>query len=128
MTNKYTIETLAKIEKAMEDQYGKESTLDPRSFWNKDKEIDYIQQVRDSIEKDIKQEESSEKIQENGFLLSKRLVTINRDVGCEVCKKYLLDPKDKVYISKFSTCFECFIRYVDGRESRWAEGWRPNKK
>jgi hypothetical protein len=29
---------------------------------------------------------------------------------------------------KFSCCEACFEKYVDGREKRWIEGWRPTKE
>ena len=32
---------------------------------------------------------------------------------------------DDIYFTKFDCCETCYIKYVDGREQRWLEGWRP---
>ena len=28
---------------------------------------------------------------------------------------------------KFDCCHKCYIQYVEDREERWIEGWRPNE-
>ena len=36
--------------------------------------------------------------------------------------------QDDLYMNKFECCWECYIKWVEGREERWATGWRPDKK
>ena len=33
--------------------------------------------------------------------------------------------RDDVFMNKFDCCFRCYIQWIDGREERWATGWRP---
>lgn len=35
---------------------------------------------------------------------------------------------DDVCLVKFECCSKCYVQYVEGREERWLEGWRPNLK
>ena len=37
------------------------------------------------------------------------------------CKRYSFNLKDDVYMNKFECCFECYIKYVEGREELWQE-------
>ena len=40
---------------------------------------------------------------------------------------YSFDTRDNVYMTKYTCCYKCYIQWVEGREERWATGWRPNK-
>ena len=75
-----------------------------------------------------KREMQGEKIELNGFLINKKL--LNRDTNrvCCVCEGYSFDPRDGLYINKFSTCRICYIQWVENREERWKKGWRPEKR
>ncbi len=118
---------LAAVEKAIAKKYGKETIQNPRGNWDEEKEKDYIEQVRKFQEKLQKAESSAEKIEHNGFFVSKKLINKESNKPCSSCNKYTLNVKDDVCISKFECCYECFVKYVDGREERWLSGWRPNK-
>jgi len=36
--------------------------------------------------------------------------------------------KDDLYMNKFDCCWKCYIQWVEDREERWLEGWRPLNK
>jgi len=116
---------IAAIEKAIAKKYGKETVQNPRGNWDEEKEKDYIEQVKKFQEKLRKAETSAEKIEHNGFFVSKKLINKESNKACPVCSKYTLNVKDDVCIVKFECCFDCFVKYVDNREERWLSGWRP---
>ena len=84
-----------------------------------------IEQVKKFQEKLRKAETSAEKVEHNGFFVSKKLINKESNKACPVCSKYTLNVKDDVCIVKFECCFDCFVKYVDNREERWLSGWRP---
>ncbi len=124
---KKTIEELGKIEFALKQKYGEEAIVNPLQFWTKEKEVDFQEQIKESLEKQRNLEENEERIEKDGFLVSKRLFTKNGE-SCPICQKYLLDSRDVIYIAKFECCSKCYIQYVEDREERWKTGWRPSNK
>jgi len=122
------LNNIAKYEVAISKKYGKEAIKHPKADWNDEKEKDYQQQIKDLYEKEKKQEEKNEKIEMDGFLISKKLFNKDSNRNCPVCSSYSFDLKDDVYMTKFDCCFKCFIQWVEGREDRWKKGWRPNTK
>ena len=119
---------IAKLEKAITQKYGEEAINNPRRFWDDDKEKEYIKQSLEERQKLAKLSESQDKVEQDGFLINKKLLTRDHNRTCPVCKKYSFRPKDDLYMNKFEACFECYIQYVEDREERWATGWRPNKE
>ena len=119
---------IARIEKAIAKKYGHEAIENPRKFWNDEKEKSYQEQIEKVAEKERVFEESQEKEEVNGILISKKLLTrevVRRD--CPVCDTFSFNPKDDAYMNKYSCCYNCYIQWVDGREERWKAGWRPPK-
>jgi hypothetical protein len=116
---------IAAIEKAIAKKYGKEAIQNPKGNWDEQKEKDYIEQVKKFQEKLQKAQTSAEKVEHNGFFVSKKLINKESNKACPVCSKYTLNVKDDVCIVKFECCFDCFVKYVDNREERWLSGWRP---
>ena len=119
---------IARIEKAIAKKYGHEAIENPRKFWNDEKEKSYQEQIEKVAEKERVFEESQEKEEVNGILISKKLLTrevVRRD--CPVCETFSFDLKDDAYMNKYSCCYKCYIQWVDGREERWEAGWRPPK-
>jgi hypothetical protein len=119
---------IARIEKAIAKKYGHEAIENPRKFWNDEKEKSYQEQIEKVAEKERVFEESQEKEEVNGILISKKLLTrevVRRD--CPVCETFSFDLKDDAYMNKYSCCHKCYIQWVDGREERWETGWRPPK-
>jgi len=121
-------EYIAKLEQAITQKYGVEAINNPRRFWSPDKEKEYIQQSLEERQKFAKLSDIQDKVEQDGFLINKKLLTRDHNRTCPVCKKYSFRPKDDLYMNKFEACFECYIQYVEDREERWATGWRPNKE
>ena len=122
---KRDIEYVGKVEKAIADKYGEESVVNPRSLWDEEKEEDYIKQAEENAEKYYKKEEDDDIIEKDGIFVSKKLLNKSNTDNCNVCKKYMLSSKDKVYLSKWESCYSCYIKWIEGREERWLSGWRP---
>ena len=121
-------EYIPKLEKAIAQKYGTEAIDNPRKFWTPEKEQEYIQQSRLSAQKIRKNETQVEKIEQDGFLINKKLLSKSSNRTCPVCEVYSFDNRDGLYMSKFSACRKCYIRWIENREERWKSGWRPNKE
>ena len=119
---------IAKVEKAIAQKYGEEATHNPRRFWDEDKEKEYIQQSIDERQKFAKLSDSEDKVEQDGFLINKKLLNRDHNRTCPVCEKYSFHPRDDLYMNKFEACFICYIQHIEDREERWATGWRPNKE
>ena len=118
---------VARLEKAISQKYGQEAVDNPRRFWDDDKEKEYLQQSQQEQKKFAKLAATQDKVEEDGFLINKKLLTRDHNRTCPVCEKYSFEFRDDLYMNKFEACFICYIQYIDGREKRWKEGWRPNK-
>ena len=119
---------IARFEKAISKKYGHEAIENPRKHWNDEKEEDFKEQLKKIAERERSYEESQQKEEVNGVLISKKLLTrevIRRD--CPVCETFSFNPKDDAYMLKYDCCYNCYIQWVDGREERWETGWRPPK-
>ena len=117
-----------KVEKAIAEKYGKEAVQNPRENWTPDKEEEYKQQLKDFLERTRKDNATNEKVDINGVLISKKLLNRDTNRTCPVCYKYSFSSMDDVYMNKYECCFECYIKYVENRETRWNTGWRPEKE
>lgn len=121
-------EYIATVERAIEEKYGEETIQHPRANWDEDKEKQYLEQIKDLQQKQRKISEAKDKVEVDGFLMSKKLLT--REVAsrtCPVCSSFSFSVKDDVYMNKFDCCFSCYVKWVENREERWLDGWRPNK-
>tara|TARA_B100000963_G_scaffold361116_1_gene394935 strand:+ start:6495 stop:6887 length:393 start_codon:yes stop_codon:yes gene_type:complete len=125
---KKDLNDIARYEVAISKKYGKEAIKHPKADWDDEKEKEYQQQIRDLYEKEKKQEEKNEKIEMDGFLISKKLFNKDNNRNCPVCQSYSFELRDDVYMAKFDCCFKCYIQWVEGREARWETGWRPGDK
>lgn len=124
---KRDIEYVGKVEKAIADKYGEETTVNPRSLWDEEKEKEYIEQAKQNAEKYYKKEEDDDIVEKEGIFVSKKLLTKSNSNFCPVCDKYMLSSKDNVFLLKWDCCHLCYIKWVEGREKRWNEGWRPGE-
>ena len=116
---------IANMEKAIAKKYGMEATINPKFYWNSDKEKDYLEQLKEAVELDREQEHKTEKVEINGVLISKKLLNKETERKCPVCSIYSFDVRDDVYMSKHDCCWKCYIQHVEDREERWQSGWRP---
>jgi len=113
---------IAKLEKAIGQKWGKETVANPKSWWTPEKEKEYLQQL-----KELTKIQKPKKVKENvdGVLIEKKLLTKETLLYCPVCTKRLMTIKDDIYTSKYQCCEHCYIQYIENREQRWLEGWRP---
>ena len=119
-------EYIAKLEKAISQKYGNEAINNPRRFWNEEKEKEYIAQSQDEQHKFAKLAETHDKVEQDGFLINKKLLNKDTNRVCSVCDKYSFDVRNNLYMNKFECCWKCYIKWIEDREERWATGWRPN--
>ena len=116
---------IAALEKAVKEKYGDLATMNPKHFWNEEKEKEYIEQTKRAVVKERTSQESKEKVELEGVLIPKKLINKTSDRQCAVCKAYSFNKKDDVYMNKFVSCYKCYMIYIEGNEERWASGWRP---
>ena len=116
---------IAAVEKAISQKYGDEAIQNPRANWDEDKEKEYLEQSQEFYKKSYKNSERSEKVDINGIKVSKKLLNRESLRCCPVCGSYPKKSMDDVCLTKFECCNTCYLQYVEGREERWLEGWRP---
>ena len=122
---KKDLNQIAKIEKAMSKKFGKESIVNPKSGWDDEKEKEYLENLKEFYEQS-KQDE--DKINEDGFFITRGLINKETNRVCPVCDTYSFYGRDDLYMSKFECCEKCYIQWVEDREERWLKGWRPDKE
>ena len=113
-----------KVEKAISEKYGEDTVQHPKSDWSDDKEEQYLDDLKKLHHVYNSNENSQEEV--NGVLISKKLLMRESKRSCPVCNTYSFKSNDDVYMSKFDCCEKCYIQWVEGREDRWKQGWRPN--
>ena len=118
---------LAAFEKAIKKKYGEEAIQNPKANWNEEKEQEYIQQQKELYSKELEKTKTTEKVDVGGFLVSKKLLSRDSKRPCPVCNKIFLKSKDDVCMTKYDCCFGCYVKWVEDREERWLEGWRPDE-
>ena len=123
--SKKDLNYIARVEKAIAEKYGSETIQNPKSQWTEEKEEQYLEQLKKLQKKSDLLQEKIEKIEFNGFLISKKLLNKGSDRTCLTCSTYSFDSKDDVYMNKFGCCFKCYVQHVEDREERWRSGWRP---
>jgi len=126
MKKKLTFDDVARFEKAIAKKYGEEAIQNPRKHWNDEKEEKHQEQLRMLAEKELLNEEKDDKVELDGFLISKKL--LNREATkrvCPICSAYSYKIRDDVFMNKFDCCYNCYIKWVEDREERWLSGWRP---
>tara|TARA_R110002020_G_scaffold212442_1_gene419039 strand:- start:227 stop:625 length:399 start_codon:yes stop_codon:yes gene_type:complete len=119
---------IAAVEKAIAKKFGEETILNPKSLWDDFKEEEYLLQLKEIYKNKRKRDEDHEKTEKDGFLLAKNLISKETKRVCLVCEAYSFSARDDLYMNKFECCWDCYIQWVEDREERWANGWRPNKE
>ena len=120
------LDRLAQFEKAIKKKYGDLAIKNPKSFWDENKEKEYLEQLRRLAAKEDQRE--NDKVEVNGVSIPKKLIKKESIRVCPVCEIYSFAAKDDFYMDKFGCCNNCFIQHVEDREDRWREGWRPDRK
>lgn len=117
---------IAKLEKAIAEKYGDEAIANPNSNWDKEKEREYLESLKEINQRRDKKNESEEKVEVEGFFIPRKLLNKDSNRECPVCGVYSYTKRDDIYMLRFQCCEKCFVRHVEGREERWQKGWRPN--
>lgn len=117
---------IAGIEKAIKEKYGEAAVLHPRTNWDDIKEQDYLEQIKKLAARKHRHTKNADKVENDGFFISKKLLIKESERECPVCNIYSFNIQDDVYMNKYECCYECYIQYVESREERWNTGWRPN--
>tara|TARA_R110000824_G_scaffold188779_3_gene370140 strand:- start:341 stop:730 length:390 start_codon:yes stop_codon:yes gene_type:complete len=118
---------IARLEKAIKKKYGPEAVINPKAFWTDEKEKEYLKQIKEIYNQEKTREEEVEKVEKDGFLIPKNLINKKSKRKCPTCGVYSFDKKDDLYMNKYECCSKCFVQWVEDREERWLNGWRPNK-
>tara|TARA_R110002126_G_scaffold63966_5_gene164040 strand:- start:6883 stop:7299 length:417 start_codon:yes stop_codon:yes gene_type:complete len=118
-------DTIASIEKAIAEKYGKDSVQDFRSGWLPLKEEMYLKQIKARRQSHRRQESGGETIVKGDVIIRKRNRKHKDDRSCPVCKTYSFSGRDDLYMNRFDCCEHCYIFFVEHREVKWREGWRP---
>ena len=115
-----------KVEQAIAKKYGKETIQHPKKDWTEDKEKQYLNDLKQfykSVDSSTIDEDQIE-----GIFISKKLLRRESKRSCPVCNVYSFKSNDDVYMSKFDSCFKCYVKWVENREERWLKGWRPTNE
>ena len=67
---------IAGVEAAIKEKYGDQAIHNPKANWDQEKEQKYIEQVKERAEILKQKQEKQETIQENGFLIKKKLAKL----------------------------------------------------
>tara|TARA_Y100000310_G_scaffold301640_1_gene338306 strand:- start:179 stop:508 length:330 start_codon:yes stop_codon:yes gene_type:complete len=108
---KLELNKIAELERAIQRKHGAIATKNPSSFWDEEKEAEYLKQLKEQI----LLEEEDEKIKVDGFLVSKKLFNRGNIQICSSCKKHCLTLNDDLFYVKHEMCEKCFYLYKDGR-------------
>jgi hypothetical protein len=121
MSNK-DLNYIAGLEKAIKQKYGEEAVQNPSSNWTPEKEKEYLQQLKENKVKEL----AADRVEEReGFLFSAKLIKKDSKNVCDVCSN-ILKQQDMLYETKYECCRNCYVQYVENREERWKQGWRPD--
>ena len=110
---------IARLEQAIAKKYGEETIQNPRSTWTQEKEQKYLEEIKEIYKQELQNKTYDEKIQANGFFVSKKLLTNKEDRTCPTCFVYSFEQKDDVYMNKYDCCYRCYLKFVEGKEERW---------
>ena len=119
---------IAAVEKAIAKKFGEETILNPKSLWDDFKEEEYLSQLKEFHKNKRKRDEDYEKTEKDGFLLAKNLISKDSKRVCLVCETYSFKIRDDLYMNKYECCWKCYIKWIEDREERWLNGWRPDKE
>jgi hypothetical protein len=117
-----------RLENLIQKKYGYDAIKNPESGWDEDKEKKYLQKLKEFSAKFDKNSSYKDKVEVDGVLVSKKLLTRESNRTCPVCKIYSFKVQDDIYMTKYSCCFKCYVQYVEDREERWLTGWRPDNE
>ena len=117
--------TIAAIEKAIAEKYGKDTVQDFRNEWEEGKEKEYLNQLKQMRIKRDKVATSKQEFTVGDIKITKRRNRQKDERTCPVCKTYSFSRRDDLYMNRFKCCHDCYLDFVIGREEAWKNGERP---
>tara|TARA_Y100001973_G_C5174784_1_gene321197 strand:- start:271 stop:675 length:405 start_codon:yes stop_codon:yes gene_type:complete len=117
-------DTIAAVEKAIAQKYGKLAVQDFRAEWAPEKEEEYLKQIKSRRHQN--KDSIGETIVKGDVVINKRNKKQKTERTCPVCKTYSFSRRDDLYMNRFDCCERCYIVFVVNREERWRDGWRPD--
>lgn len=102
------------LEKAIEEKYGEIAVLPPQSLWNTEKEKAYLEQAK-GVAKYYRQSPEEDYKDQGGFLLKEKLINKKNFTCCSYCKEQAYKSIDDVYMTKFGSCYKCYIINIEGK-------------
>lgn len=105
------IDYIQNLEKAVKEKYGNEATMNPKHFWDENKEKEYIEETKKAIKKEYLSQDSREQIEVEGILVTKRTLINSNNINkiCKSCKIYSFNRRDDLYMNKFNLCYKCYL-------------------
>jgi hypothetical protein len=107
-----------KLEIAIKQKYGEEAIRNPKADWDKEKEKEFLHQLKEFYNDQTEIEEPF--INHNNILLSPKLFRQRKMINkCSKCLKFSICPGDDLFLLKFKVCKACYHDFVEGREQEW---------
>ena len=63
---------------------------------------------------------------------SKQFVIIDKTgkkstgIFCHTCDFLIKSSDDLITFKKWKTCHDCYLRFIEGNQEKWKQGWRPD--
>tara|TARA_Y100000593_G_scaffold88369_1_gene170550 strand:+ start:571 stop:957 length:387 start_codon:yes stop_codon:yes gene_type:complete len=113
MSKKKDLNYIAGVEKAIAKKYGEIAIQNPMSFWDEEKEKEYLSQLKEAEEI---RDSYEDKVEKEGFFITKKLVNRDTKRTCLTCGKYSFWKQDDVCMIKHGCCYECYMRDIEYKE------------
>lgn len=108
---------VAALEKAISKKYGDVAVKNPKSGWDEDKEQEYQEQTKILQKRQKKAEDEQDKVEVDGFFLSKKLLTREKESRtCPECNTYSFKNIDDLYMRRYKCCYMCYMEKEDKGE------------
>lgn len=118
-------QTIAALEKAVAEKYGKDAVQDFRSEWKEEDEKKYLNQLKKRAKSSLQKEEPMHIVDDGDIVIKTRRTEKTQDRTCPVCKTYSFSPQDDLYMNRFKACRLCYYDFIFCREDDWMSGKKP---
>ncbi len=118
-------QTVAALEKAVAEKYGKDAVQDFRSEWKEEDEKRYLAQLEKRTKLSLQKEKPTHIIDDGEIEIKTHRTEKTQDRTCPVCKTYSFSPQDDLYMNRFKACRLCYYDFIFCREDDWMSGKRP---
>jgi len=106
---------IAGLEREIATHYGELATVNPLSLWDEEKEKKYLEELKEFEIKNRQVDKRKEKIDFDGVLVPKKLISSDTNKVCSICKCYSFSKNDDLYLYKFKACYKCYCLNIEGR-------------